>query len=58
MTDPNPGGERVGTYLTPEEAQEIHKGFMSTFTLYVVIALVAHALMWAYKPWIGGGFGL
>ena len=48
MTDP----ERVGTYLTPEEAQEIHKGFMGTFVLYVAIALVAHALMWAYKPWL------
>ncbi len=48
----NPMNERIGTHLTPEEAQEIHKGFMGTFTLYVVIALVAHALMWAYKPWL------
>lgn len=52
MNDPTPG-ERVGTYLTDAEAQEIHKGFMGTFTLYVAIALVAHALMWAYKPWFG-----
>lgn len=52
MADPTPG-ERVGTYLTPEEAQEIHKGFMGTFVLYVAIALVAHGLMWAYKPWFG-----
>lgn len=49
--------ERIGTHLTPEEAQEIHKGFMGTFALYTVVALVAHALMWAYKPWIGAGFG-
>jgi light-harvesting complex 1 beta chain len=48
MTDP----ERVGTYLTPEEAQEIHKGFMGTFGLYVFIAVVAHFLMWSYKPWL------
>lgn len=48
--------ERIGTHLTPEEAQEIHKGFMGTFTLYVVIALVAHALLWAYKP--GSNTGL
>lgn len=57
MVDPTPG-ERIGTYLTPEEAQEIHKGFMSTFTLYVLIAVVAHALIWAHKPWFTGGFGL
>lgn len=49
----NPMNERIGTHLTPEEAQEIHKGFMGTFVLYVAIALVAHGLMWAYKPWFG-----
>ncbi|MEM1197510.1 MAG: light-harvesting antenna LH1, beta subunit [Pseudomonadota bacterium] len=57
MVDPTPG-ERIGTYLTPEEAQEIHKGFMSTFTLYVSIAVVAHVLMWAYKPWFGSSWGV
>ena len=41
----------VGTYLTDEEAKEIHGAFMGTFGLYVGIALVAHLLMWAYKPW-------
>jgi len=25
---------------------------MGTFTMYVVIALVAHALVWADKPWL------
>ncbi|MBD2841115.1 MULTISPECIES: light-harvesting antenna LH1, beta subunit [Erythrobacter] len=47
MNDP----ERIGTHLTPEEAKEIHKGFMGTFTLYVAIAVVAHALVWFDKPW-------
>ena len=41
----------VGTYLTDDEAKEIHGAFMGTFTLYVGIALVAHALMYAWKPW-------
>ena len=50
MVDPTPG-ERIGTYLTPEEAKEVHKAFMSTFMLYVVIALVAHALVYFDKPW-------
>ena len=47
MNDP----ERIGTHLTPEEAKEIHSAFMGTFTLYVVIALVAHALVYFDKPW-------
>ncbi|MDY7097120.1 MAG: light-harvesting antenna LH1, beta subunit [Pseudomonadota bacterium] len=50
MVDPNPG-ERIGTYLTPEEAKEIHKAFMGTFMLYVAIAVVAHALVYFDKPW-------
>ena len=33
-------------------AYMIYKGFMGTFTIYVVIALVAHALVWADKPWL------
>lgn len=41
----------VGTHLTDQEAQEIHKAFMGTFALYVGIAVVAHALMWVYAPW-------
>ena len=41
----------VGTYLTDEEAKEIHGAFMSTFVGYVLIALVAHMLMFAYEPW-------
>ncbi len=42
----------VGTYLTDEEAKEIHKAFMGTFALYVGIAVVAHLLLWANKPWL------
>ncbi|MGB3471268.1 MAG: light-harvesting antenna LH1, beta subunit [Erythrobacter sp.] len=50
MVDPT-SGERIGTYLTPEEAKEIHKAFMGTFSLYVAIAVVAHALVYFDKPW-------
>jgi light-harvesting complex 1 beta chain len=52
MNGENPMNERIGTHLTPEEAQEIHKGFMGTFALYTVIAVVAHVLLWANKPWL------
>jgi len=47
----------VGTYLTDEEAKEIHKAFMGTFALYTGIAIVAHALVFAWKPWFTGGLG-
>lgn len=37
--------------MTDEEAKEIHKSFMGVTTIYIGIAVVAHALMWAYAPW-------
>jgi len=42
-----------GTYLTPDEAKEFHKLFVSSFISFTVIALIAHALVWAWKPWLG-----
>jgi light-harvesting complex 1 beta chain len=50
MNDPN--RPSVGTYLTDDEAKEIHGAFMGMFGVYVVIALIAHALIWANKPWL------
>ena len=55
MNDPD--RPSVGTYLTDDEAKEIHGAFMGMFGLYVTIALVAHALMYLWKPWFTGGFG-
>lgn len=51
MSDPD---DRFGvrTYLTPEEAKEFHKLFMMTFVGFVAIAVVAHALVWAWRPWL------
>ncbi|MEO1408134.1 MAG: light-harvesting antenna LH1, beta subunit [Pseudomonadota bacterium] len=39
--------------LTDEQAKEVHGYFMSLTTVYVGIAVVAHILMWAWKPWLG-----
>ena len=38
--------DRLGlrTYLTPEEAKEFHKLFMSSFLGFTAVAVVAHAL--------------
>jgi len=40
--------------FTSREAQEFHKYFM-TYTLgYVAVAIVAHVLVWSWRPWFPG----
>jgi light-harvesting complex 1 beta chain len=43
-----------GAYLTPEEAKEFHKMFVSSFIIFTVIAIVAHILVWMWRPWFPG----
>jgi len=57
MTDPTDDRFGPGTYLTPEEAKEFHKLFMSSFLIFTVIAIVAHILVWMWRPWIPGPDG-
>ncbi len=40
-----------GAYLTPEEAKEFHKMFVSSFITFTSIAIVAHLLVWFWRPW-------
>lgn len=40
-----------GAYLTPEEAKEFHKMFVSSFIIFTIIAIVAHVLVWMWRPW-------
>lgn len=57
--------ERAGTterlspasYLTPEEAKEFHKLFMISFIVFTIIAIVAHYLVWQWRPWLPGPEG-
>jgi light-harvesting complex 1 beta chain len=37
--------------LTEEEALEFHAQFKTTFTAFMVICVLAHVLVWAWKPW-------
>ena len=37
--------------LTPNEAQEFHKYYIQGMMLFVAVAIVAHILVWAWKPW-------
>ncbi|MFD2235590.1 light-harvesting antenna LH1, beta subunit [Phaeospirillum tilakii] len=37
--------------LTEQEAAEFHGQFQTTFIAFLVLALAAHVLVWAWKPW-------
>jgi len=47
--------DRVGpsTYLTPEEAKAFHNLFVMSMGFFVLIAVVAHVLVWSWRPWLG-----
>jgi light-harvesting complex 1 beta chain len=38
--------------LTEGEAKEFHKVFMGSFFLFLVIAIIAHILVWMWRPWL------
>lgn len=44
--------------LSEEEAREFHKIFMTSFIIFTVIAIVAHILVWQWRPWLpdAGGY--
>jgi light-harvesting complex 1 beta chain len=43
--------------LTEAEAQEFHSLFVTSFIAFIVIAIVAHILVWFWRPWIPGPKG-
>lgn len=49
------GGSLSG--LTDEESRDFHRVFMSSFVAFTVIAIVAHVLVWNWRPWIPGVAG-
>jgi light-harvesting complex 1 beta chain len=38
--------------LTDQEAKEFHGIFMQGFTIFTAIAIVAHILVWMWRPWL------
>jgi light-harvesting complex 1 beta chain len=46
--------ERKGSLsgLTELEAREFHGIFMSSFIGFTVIAIIAHVLVWNWRPWL------
>lgn len=51
--------DRTGTFsgLTEKEAKEFHSIFITSFVLFTLIALVAHVLVWMWRPWLPGPNG-
>jgi light-harvesting complex 1 beta chain len=43
--------------LTESEAREFHSIFMTSFLLFVAVAVVAHVLAWMWRPWLPGPGG-
>lgn len=39
------------TGLTGQEAKEFHRIFMVGFIGFTVIAIIAHSLVWWWRPW-------
>ena len=50
---------RPGTLsgMTEPEAKEFHTIFMTSFIGFVAVAVVAHILVWMWRPWLPGPQG-
>ncbi len=42
-----------GTYLTEAEAKEFHKLFVMSMGFFTLVAIIAHFLVWEWRPWLG-----
>ena len=40
--------------LTEPEAREFHAIFITSFIVFTVVAIVAHILVWLWRPWLPG----
>ncbi len=45
------------TGLSDQEAEEFHRYYMQGFFLFIAVAVVAHLLVWFWRPWIPGPKG-
>ena len=43
--------------LTEGEAKEFHSIFVTSFLIFVGVAVVAHILAWLWRPWLPGPSG-
>jgi light-harvesting complex 1 beta chain len=50
--------EKSYSGLTENQAKEFHKIFVTSFLLFLAIAIVAHILAWMWRPWGGNYSGM
>jgi len=43
--------------LTEGEAKEFHRIFVGSFIAFTVVAIIAHFLVWQWRPWLPGPNG-
>jgi light-harvesting complex 1 beta chain len=43
--------------MTESEAKEFHSIFVTSFIAFTVIAIIAHFLVWQWRPWLPGPKG-
>jgi light-harvesting complex 1 beta chain len=43
--------------LSEAEAREFHGIFITSFIAFTVIAIIAHFLVWQWRPWLPGANG-
>ena len=43
--------------MSEREAREFHSLFMTSFIVFTAIAVVAHILVWMWRPWLPGPGG-
>jgi light-harvesting complex 1 beta chain len=55
MAADNKSGSLSG--LSAQEAKEFHGLFMTSFIIFTVIAIIAHFLVWNWRPWFPGVSG-
>lgn len=50
--------DKQGLYLgnvSDAEAKEFHNGFMMGFFIWLAVAVIAHYLVWIWRPWLTAG---
>ena len=47
----SPGRDTL-TGITEAEAKEFHGFFITSFIAFTVIAIIAHFLVWQWRPWL------
>jgi light-harvesting complex 1 beta chain len=43
--------------LTDSEAKEFHGIFITSFIVFTIIAVIAHFLVWQWRPWLPDAAG-